>query len=190
MKSEKSRSIEPGFVYVIYSKPIGLYKVGCSKNILARLWSLDSQVYPQPLIPILLVPVLDKYGMENKIHKMFANRRVGRKELFNLENEDILQIFHVLHEETNGLPDFSKIDSYGLNSDPSDPNNAEINKNAFMEYKKSEIMKSQSQSALSKQITALMRSFAYKYRQLEDIEGKKEIDAYEKAIKFAMGEEE
>lgn len=68
-----------GFVYLMYSESINMYKVGKSKSPLARLDSVRIE-YGLPDLKILCVgnPLGDAYKVENYIQNKIKNHKVGR----------------------------------------------------------------------------------------------------------------
>lgn len=85
---QKKEVKKNGFVYLLEDSS-GYIKIGCSQDIKKRIENIQSN---NPTIKVLkLIETNDITGLESKLHKAFANKRI-KGEWFLLTEDDIKQI--------------------------------------------------------------------------------------------------
>jgi Meiotically up-regulated gene 113 len=91
-------------VYVMqgWGKP-EWYKIGCSENILVRYQSKRSRA-----MIVCVIPAKDKYELEAAIHGLFSFRRIDRREVFAL-TEDDLKCLRVIASAEDPLKEVRKL---------------------------------------------------------------------------------
>lgn len=81
-----------GSVYIAYSVPTGLYKIGCtgaSKAQVRHRISTLNKKYNDSLRLVYAIETDCKYGLEKEMHRLFETKRVFG-EFFALSESDIL----------------------------------------------------------------------------------------------------
>ena len=74
-------------VVYIMSDFHGMYKIGCTSDLNRRY---DSKATRKKIVAIVPVPYgMNMYEAERQIHRLFANKRKGQAEAFDLTPEDI-----------------------------------------------------------------------------------------------------
>jgi|25_taG_2_1085351.scaffolds.fasta_scaffold44132_1 hypothetical protein len=64
-----------------------LFKIGCTNNLLGRYGSRSK------IVATINVPnKINKYNLEEEMHKLFLGKRVGQAEVFKLSKKDLLVI--------------------------------------------------------------------------------------------------
>lgn len=80
------RQYRPGYVYVLLADN-NLYKIGRSSKINTRIKQLKTKL-PYELVLISYIWAHDHVGLEEELHKEYANKRV-RGEWFRLDKDDV-----------------------------------------------------------------------------------------------------
>lgn len=75
-----------GFVYVVKSGE--LFKIGMTKDIAKRMQSIQLH-NPHSVSTIMLITTHNPRLVERRLHKQFADKRIGTSEWFRLDEEDI-----------------------------------------------------------------------------------------------------
>jgi hypothetical protein len=103
----RAKCTTPGYVYLIRSKqksPHGntyLYKIGCSRDPHKRFKAVRSG--PNPLTLIAICPTWDMYGMEKRLHDMFAHKRIDY-EWFGLSDRDLSKFNRATVQSVTAIP--------------------------------------------------------------------------------------
>lgn len=96
---------EPGYVYIIKARPSeffrhieipDVYKIGLSSQPDVRLKELSDDLYPFLILELLhKMPVSNMYDVEQKLHVLYDDKRVGTSEWFVLMHHDIDAIINM-----------------------------------------------------------------------------------------------
>ena len=80
-----------GYVYLLFLKCAGYYKIGLSNNPDRRVWKEISPVLPEEPELICTIETEDMHSLEAGLHARFANKRANG-EWFRLDNSDVEHI--------------------------------------------------------------------------------------------------
>ena len=95
-ESEGERVAE-GYVYLLYSKKTGLYKVGLSNDPARRIREIEAEIRGMGWDILKSIPTLDMRRLERAFHDAFAGARSGKMEWFQLSPEQV-ELFAAIAE--------------------------------------------------------------------------------------------
>jgi hypothetical protein len=90
-----------GYVYLMHSWHTGKHKIGCSVNPANRLSQIKQDKKDYTIILIHQIEADDQFKAEACMHEVFKEKRIGKTEWFDLDEDDIQQIVQTVSYRDN-----------------------------------------------------------------------------------------